>query len=142
MKKNSSERINVYERLAFLERICDGLKSARKLSFNELYIRWEKANFFKELVELGFVQVSYDNGEAIDFEPCVEYGNRHQALALSCFVSSIYANSSAIVSCPHEHGDIFTAMFNRISNNCIEYVNDYGSRVRFTFNSSKLSQFS
>ena len=137
----SSRSIDIYQRLAFLERICDGLEPARNLSFNDLYSRWQQARFFKQLAELGFIQVSYDGAAPIDFEPSEENGNRHQALALSCFVSSIYADSTTTVSCPHERGDIFTAAFTRISNNSIEYLNDYGSRVRFTFNSTKPSQF-
>ena len=141
----SSICINIYQRLAFLEHICDGLCNsfvpAHNLSFNNLYSRWQQVKFFKQLAELGFIQVSYDGAEPIDFEPSEEKGNRHQALALSCFVSSNYADSTTMVSCPHERGDIFTATFTRISGDCIEYVNDYGSRVRFTFNSSKPSQF-
>jgi hypothetical protein len=134
-------QIDVYQRLAFLERIIDGLEPASSLSFNDLYERWQRAQFFKQLAELGFLQVSYNNNEIIDFEPSESFGNRHQALALSCFLSSVYANSCAVVSSPHECGNIFTATFTRVSSSCIEYVNDYGSRVRFTFDSSRPSQF-
>lgn len=137
---SSPNRIDIFGRLAYLERICDGIVPARSLCFNDLYERWQLAKFFKQLVELGFIQVSYNGKESIKFEPSEVNGNRHQALALSCFVSSIYADTNAKVSCPHERGDIFTAVFNRISKNCIEYVNDYGSTVRFTFDPSKPSQ--
>lgn len=132
--------IDIYDRLAYLERIVDGLQPAFYLSFNDLYSRWQKAKFFKQLAELGFVRVSYYGAEPIDFEPCAEKGNRHQALALSYFVASIYADSNAMVSSPHERGGTFTACFKRMSKNCIEYVNDYGSTVQFTFDSSKPSQ--
>lgn len=138
--KSSTNRINIYQRLAFLERICDGLDSARNLCFNDLYVRWQSAQFFKQLAELGFIQVSYNDKDLIDFEPSQENGNRHQVLALSCFVASVYADTNAVVSCPHECGGMFTATFIRISNKCIEYMNDYGSKVRFTFDATRPSQ--
>ena len=141
MQNTSSNRIDIYQRLAFLERIIDGLEPARTLSFNDLYERWQRAQFFKQLAELGFVQVSYNGSPIMDFTPSEEAGNRHQALALSCFLGSIYADTNAIVSSPHERGDIFSAYFTRVSNNSIEYVNDYGSKVIFTFDSSRPSQF-
>jgi hypothetical protein len=139
--ESSLNRLDIYQRLAFLERICDGLEPARNLSFTDLYDRWKSSQFFKQLAELGFIQVSYNGEELIDFEPSEENGNRHQALALSCFVSSIYANSNAKVLSLHERCGIFTATFIRISSNSIEYVNDYGSNVRFIFDSSRPSQF-
>lgn len=137
----SSRRIDIYQRLAFLERICDGLKPAHELSFDDLYKRWQDAKFFKQLAELGFVQVSYNGAEPIDFVPSAANGNRHQALALSCFVSSTYADSKAMVSSSHERGGFFNAIFTRISNDSIEYVNENGNKVQFTFDSSKPSQF-
>ena len=136
----ASNRVNIYQRLAFIERICDGLEPARNISFNDLYARWQRAQFFKQLAELGFIKVSYNGKELIDFEPSQANENRHQVLALSCFVSSIYADTNAMVLSPHERGDIFTATFTRISNNCIEYVNDYGSKVQFTFDATRPSQ--
>ncbi len=134
-------QINVYGRFAFLERIIDGLESPRNLSFNDLYELWKNVGFFAELAELGFVQVSYNEGPKIDFQPSAKDYNRHQALALSCFVASIYANSSAEVSSPHERGATFTATFTRVSSDCIEYVNAYGVKVQFTFDPTKPSQF-
>jgi hypothetical protein len=139
--ESSLNQIDVYQRLAYLERICDDIESARDLSFDDLYSRWQSANFFKELIELGFLQVSYNGNPIIDFIPNAAYANRHQALALSCFLASHYANSNALVSAPHERSSVFTATFTRISNNCIEYINDYGSWVQFTFDSRRPSQF-
>lgn len=139
--QSSSNRLDIYQRLAYLERICDGLEPARNLSFNDLYERWQLAQFFKQLAELGFVQVCYNGKDFIDFAPSEDTGNRHQALALSCFVSSIYSDENAMVSALHERGGEFTACFTRLSTNSIEYVNDYGSRVQFRFDSSRPSQF-
>ena len=139
--QNYIPQLNIYQRLAFLERICDYLESASTLSFNDLYERWTNANFFKHLADLGFLQVSYNGKDIIDFTPSVDFGNRHQALALSYFVASIYANSIANISSPHERGGTFTAIFSRASDNCIEYINDNGTVVRFTFDSSRPSQF-
>lgn len=134
--------LNIEQRFAFLNRIIDGLPSINELSFKELYELWIKADFFSQLAKLGFVRVSYNNFEPIDFEPKAELGNRHQALALSCFVASIYSKSSAIISSPHEKSGIFKATFKYISDTCIEYVSEYGSYVRFTFDTTKPSQFS
>jgi hypothetical protein len=146
MLKNSKPvsdlpHINVYGRLAFLERICDDLPSARTLSFDDLYKRWQEAQFFNQLVELGFLQVSYNGGEFIDFDSNPELCNQHQALALSCFLASHYENSTAAVSSPHSKRSTFEAVFSRISNYCVEYVSEYGSKVVFKFDSSKPSQF-
>jgi hypothetical protein len=140
LANTSNNHIDIYQRIAYLERIVDGLEPARTLSFNDLYERWQLAKFFKQLADLGYIQVRYNDGEVMDFIPSEAAGNRHQALALSCFVSSIYANENANVSAPHERGNIFSACFTRVSSNCIEYVNDYGTTARFVFDSSKQSQ--
>ena len=134
-------KINIYDRLAFLERIIDGLEPARNLTFSDLYERWKQANFFKQVSDLGFVRVSYNNSSFQDFIPDALNGNRHQALALSCFLSSIYANETVIVECPHEKGDIFQAVFTRENSNEISYRNNSGIIVRFTFDNNRASQF-
>jgi hypothetical protein len=134
-------KINVYDRLAFLERIIDGLEPARNLAFSDLYERWKQATFFKQVSDLGFVRVSYNNSPFQDFIPDVLNGNRHQALALSCFLGSIYANETVIVECPHEQGGIFQAVFTRESSNEISYRNNSGIIVRFTFDGNRTSQF-
>ena len=133
--------VSIYSRLAIGERICDGHRPARELSFNDLYKRWKDWKFFKQLAELGFVQVSYYGGAAIEFIPSADLANRHQALALSCFLATRYANSSAIISAPHERGGIFKATFKRVSPTCVEYVNEDGGKVQFTFDSTRPSQF-
>jgi hypothetical protein len=141
MVTSSKNHITVFNRLAFIERIIDGLKPASELSFDELYQRWIQADFFKELALLGHVSVSYNNGPEVSFKPGAEDANRHQALALSCFVSSVYADTNSIVESPHELGNIFTATFSRSNENCICYVNEYGTVVRFTFDKNQKSQF-
>jgi hypothetical protein len=141
MGTQSKNLIKAYDRLAFLERVIDGLKPARELAFAELYDRWVRANFFEQLRELGFVTVSYASGPFKDFIPAAEDANRHQAIGLSLFISSIYANSDSMVEVPHELGRMFTATFTRISPSSVSYVNDAGTIVRFSFDSNKKSQF-
>ncbi len=133
--------VSVYGRLSFFDRVCDGFKPTNEMSFNEIYKLWKDVDFFKELRELGFVSVSYNNGEFTDFEPSENGGNRHQALALSCFLSSKFADSSAKVSSPHERGLLFIAIFERIGPFEIKYTNEQGTIVIFHFNYNRDSQF-
>ena len=135
------DEVSVFERLAWCERVCDGLTPARELSFDDLYERWQGAMFFKVLGEFGHVSVAYNGGEVAPFEACAKNGNRHQALALSCFLASRYANSKASVSSPHELGDTFTAVFERTSPTSVTYTTVRGLKVVFTFDNTKPSQF-
>lgn len=137
---HSKNRITVYDRLAFLERIIDGLQPARELDFNSLYLRWNTAHFFEQLQQLGHITVSYNCAPVIDFIPSIAAGNRHQALALSAFISSRYAESDAVVESPHEQGGMFQATFIRTNANCVYYTTEAGSNVRFFFDPNKPSQ--
>ena len=140
MDCQSENCITVYDRLAFLERIMDGLQPARELSFADLYQRWTAADFFKQLQQLGHITVSYNGSAAIDFVPSTENANRHQALALSTFLASRYADSDSVVESPQEIDGIFKATFTREEANTVHYVNEYGTSVRFFFDASRPCQ--
>lgn len=136
--------LSIYSRWGLFDRMQDGyceIPNRREWPFQKLYEDWIGLDFFKSLRELGFVKVSYNNGVFADFVPSTENGNRHQALALSCFLSSRYADSTAQMTCPHERGGEFTATFERVDTCTVMYTNDVGSVVRFSFNYSRPSQF-
>jgi len=140
MTCENKNHITVYNRLAFLERIIDGLQSARELDFNAIYQRWFDAKFFDQVKELGYITVSYNNAAAIDFIPSEDSRNRHQALALSAFLASCYADSNSVVESPHELGGIFRATFTRTAENIVCYVTETGSINRFFFDVNRSSQ--
>ena len=137
--------LSIFEMFGFYDRMTcvDELPPNRhSWKFEELYNEWIRMNFFKKLHELGFLKVSYNNSPFVDFVPSAENVNRHQALALSTFLSSHFADSSVKVICPHASGvDNFEAVFERINKNEVHYVNANGIRVRFQFDSSRASQF-
>lgn len=136
--------LSIYSRWGLFDRMQDGyseIPNRRDWPFQQLYEDWIRLNFFKSLRELGFVKVSYNNSVFADFVPSAENGNRHQALALSCFLSSCYADSTVRMTCPHERGGEFTAIFERVNDRTVTYTNDVGSVVRFSFDYSRSSQF-
>jgi hypothetical protein len=139
--QNPLPHIDVFQRLAFCERICDGIQPARTLPFSGVYARWRGANFDNHMIEFGRVSVSYNGKEPIDFIPSANNENRHQAMALSLFMASIWSNQTAIVESPHEIEGIFRAVFTRVSINCVQYTTKKGQMVRFTFNPAQNSQF-
>ena len=92
--------LSVYDRLGFLGRIIDNLEPAQSLSFDDLYCRWQRANYFVQVRELGLLLVCYkkndichiDDNCQVDenqsnsfnvFDASSNKKNRHQALALS-----------------------------------------------------------
>jgi hypothetical protein len=136
--------ISIFSRYSFYDRIQDGFSKApnrRAWSFQQLYKNWIAIDFCKSIRDLGFVTVSYNNSTFINFIASAEYGNRHQILALSCFLDSCYSDSTAKITCPHEQGNEFSALFKRINNNEVHYTTDTGFIVRFRFSNSQTSQF-
>ena len=136
----SLHSISILGRIGFLERVW-GLENADTLVFDKLYEIWSRANFFKELKINGLLKVSYDNNEFIVFNTSGLYKNRHQALALSCFMASMYKNSSAVVESPHESGGIFKVFFEYINDTEFKYNTINGTEVLFKFDASQPSQF-
>ena len=137
----SKNIINAFTRLAYLERIIDGLEPARQLDFEAIYKRWTQADFFKQLREMGYISVSYNGTPQKEYIPSALDANRHQVIALSTFLASCYADSDAVVECPHELGDMFRATFVRTGDNTIYYTTEGGSNVLFVFDKNRPSRF-
>jgi len=136
----SLHSLSVIDRIGFLKRVW-GLEHSDPLEIDELYDIWIRADYFKELKNNGLLKVSYDNNEFIVFNTSGLYKNRHQALALSCFMASMYKNSSAVVESPHESGGIFKVFFEYINDTEFKYNTINGTEVLFKFDASQPSQF-
>ena len=134
----------IFGRYGFADRMADGfceLPNRRSWSFPKLYEDWARMGFFDSLQKLGFVSVSFNNGAFADFIPSADKFNRHQAISLSCYMAFADSNSSVQMTCPHERGGEFVAVFKRIDDCTVQYTNDVGSIVRFQFDNSRPSQF-
>jgi len=139
-EQNFIPLITVENRLGFYCRITDHEKPVSEWTFDEMYETWTNINYFKELIPLGKITVCYDGQNFIDFEPDILNGNRHEALVLSAFVASDKSKSRSHISCRHEQGGEFKALFEYISPTEIHYTNASGKVVRICFDSSKQSQ--
>jgi len=129
------------DRMGFIARVVDGFEYPESLE--DIFLLWIEAEFFKQLIQKGYCMVSYNGNPPVAFEPKVEKQNRHQAIALSLFVSSVYfqKGKEVKISVPHEIEGNFEAIFKKVDANCVEYTNDFGSKVKFTFDPFKASQF-
>jgi len=141
----SLHRISVLDRIGFLKRVW-GLEHSEPLGFDELYDIWIRAEYFNELKIKGLLKISYDNNMGgvfvfNTFDTSGKYKNRHQALALSCFMASMYKNSSAVVESPHESGGIFKVFFEYINDTEYKCTTINGIEVIFKFDASQPSQF-
>ena len=145
---------SIYSRFAFINRVCDGSPDFRTLSFNDVYEYWEEYNFFKQLHFLGLLTVSYNNSPYIIYNPTTKDDNRHQVLALSCYIASSYYNTdnnnnnntrSIYITSPRETNikSEFKALFKtNIKDVEIQYTTINDSITIFKFNKAKASQFS
>ena len=144
--------LSIFSRLAFVNRVCDGSPDFRTLSFNDLYECWDEYNFFKQLHFLGLLSVSYNNSPYIIYNPTTKDDNRHQVLALSCYIASSYYNTdnnnntrSIYITSPREKNikSEFKALFKtNIKDVEIQYTTINDSITIFKFNKAKASQFS
>ena len=144
--------LSIFSRLAFINRVCDGSPDFRTLSFNDLYECWDEYNFFKQLHFLGLLSVSYNNSPYIIYNPTTKDDNRHQVLALSCYIASSYYNTdnntntrSIYITSPREKNikSEFKALFKtNIKDVEIQYTTINDSITIFKFNKAKASQFS
>ena len=140
-------QLSVFSRYGLYDRMGDGYcdpPNRREWSFGTLYDDWTTHGFFNVFRDLGFITVSYNGLPYIDFLPAAEDANRHQALALSCFMDSCYAdnNEKVTITAPHEQdGNDFSAVFEKQANGDIIYTTDIGKVVRFHFDKSRPSQF-
>ena len=146
--------LSIFSRLAFVNRVCDGSPDFRTLSFNDLYECWDEYNFFKQLHFLGLLSVSYNNSPYIIYNPTTKDDNRHQVLALSCYIASSYYNTdnnnnnntrSIYITSPREKNikSEFKALFKtNIKDVEIQYTTEKNSTTIFKFNKTKESQFS
>ena len=155
---------SIYSRFAFINRVCDGSPDFRTLSFNDVYEYWEEYNFFKQLHFLGLLTVSYNNSPYIIYNPTTKDDNRHQVLALSCYIALSYYNTntntntntninnnnnnntrSIYITSPREKNikSEFKALFKtNIKDVEIQYTTINDSITIFKFNKAKASQFS
>ena len=143
--------LSIFSRLAFVNRVCDNSPDFRTLSFNDLYECWDEYNFFKQLHFLGLLTVSYNNSPYIIYKPSTKDDNRHQVLALSCYIASSYYNNiynntrCTYITAPREHDKKkeFKALFNtNIKDVEIQYTTKNNNITIFKFNKTKASQFS
>lgn len=132
--------LDIYARYARLVRIFD-IEPPENLHFSTFYRVCVDFEFFKEMQVLGYITVSYnENQDPIPFEPSEENGNRHQALALSTFIVSIYSKEVAKIKTPHERGGFFIATFTRLDAHTVQYVTEEGKTVKFYFDNTKPCQ--
>ena len=146
--------LSIFSRLAFVNRVCDNSPDFRALSFNDLYECWDAYNFFKQLHFLGLLTVSYNNDPYIIYKPSTKDDNRHQVLALSCYIASSYYDNiynynnktrDIYITAPREHDNKkeFKALFKtNIKDVEIQYTTINDSITIFKFNKAKASQFS
>ncbi len=140
-------QLSIFTRYGLCDRMGDGYcepPNRREWSFEQLYNDWKSHGFFKSIQDSGFLIVSYNDSPFIDFEPDAECANRHQVLALSCFMDSCYAdnNEKVTITAPHEQdGNDFLAVFEKQANGDIIYTTDIGKVVRFRFDKTRQSQF-
>jgi len=134
--------LSVFSRYGLYDRMGDGFTdppNRREWTFDKLYSDWKLHGFFNGLQNIGFVTVSYNGSEFINFEPTAENTNRHQAIALACFSDCRY--EKAVVIAPHEQGLDFSATFEKLDNGDIIYKTEHGSIVHFRFDKTRQSQF-
>jgi len=147
--------LSIFSRLAFVNRVCDNSPDFRTLSFNDLYECWDEYNFFKQLYFLGLLTISYNNSPYIIYKPSTKDDNRHQVLALSCYIASSYYNNNnnnnnnhtrgTYITAPREHDNKkeFKALFKtNIKDVEIQYTTKNNNITIFKFNKTKASQFS
>ena len=133
--------LHVFDRLAYISRIIDGLPPWNTLTFNEIYDAWQRAEFFDNIKHRGQLQIQYPDSEYIIFD--IANHNRHVALALSTYIASAYhANDiPVVIKSPHESRGEFIATFNRLPSGIFTYKREDGTIVKLKFDASKPSQF-
>lgn len=145
IKEQEKPELSIYSRYGLMDRMGDGFvdpPKRREWSLDKLYQDWKSHGFFNELCKLGHITVSYAGNTFIDFEPSAANYNRHQALAVSCFIESCYNSGSTavVITSPHERGGDFSATFKRINDNEIIYTTTNQMVVRFRFDPTRPSQ--
>jgi hypothetical protein len=138
-------RLSIYGRYGIYDRMGDGFvdpPNRKAWTFDQLYTDWNAHGFFANLRKKGYITVSYAGNAYIDFIPCAANRNRHQAIALACFLDSCYAATDlVIITAPHETGDgDFIATFETLANGGVKYTTQNGIGVFFKFDSSRPSQ--
>lgn len=133
--------LHIYDRLAYISRIIDGLPPWNTLAFEDIYEAWHLADFFKNMITRGHLLIQYPNTTYSSFNTGND--NRHVALALSTYISSTFhANDIPItIRSPHESRGEFIALFNRLPNGTYTYTRENGDLVHLRFDPSKPSQF-
>jgi hypothetical protein len=136
--------LSIYSRYGMLDRMDDGYvvpPNRRAWSMAVLYADWESWGFLNTLRAMGHIEVSYAGGPYVDF--ALANNNRHQVLALSCFLDSRYAREpfrEVLITAPHSSGNgSFIATFSS-GNGCVNYTTENGTYVLFRFDSARASQ--
>lgn len=138
------EKLSIYSRYGMFDRMGDGFvvpPKRREWTLEVLYDDWKGHGFLNTLREMGRIEVSYAGAPYVDF--ALVNNNRHQVLALSCFLDSCYAGSpdrEVLITAPHSSGNgSFTATFSS-GNGCVMYTTENGTKVCFRFDSARASQ--
>jgi hypothetical protein len=137
-------QLSIFSRYGLYDRMGDGYcdpPNRREWSFDTLYDDWKTHGFFNVFRDIGFITVSYNGSPYIDFVPTAEDANRHQALTLSSFLASCYANAKAIITSPHEQGGEFSATYQQLECGDVIYTTINDKIVQFHFDKTRPSQF-
>ena len=147
MEQEYIPKLSIYSRYGLMDRMGDGFvdpPNRHSWTFEQLYNDWNSHGFLKTLSTKGYITVSYAGNPFIDFIPDSSKLNRHQVLALSCFLDSCYATSPGDVvqiSAPHESGEgQFIAVFELLPSGGVKYTNANNVGVWFRFDSTRPSQ--
>ena len=135
------ENIGVFSRYLLYDDMMSNVEppNRRFWSIDQLYYDWKEKGFFDVFRNYGFITVSYNNSQFVEFSPSKENKNRHEAVALSFFLSCHYDKVN--ICCPHEQDVIFSAIFETISDKDIIFKTIRGDVVQFHFNNNIPSQF-
>jgi len=138
------ERLSIFNRYGILNRMDDGFvvpPNRRAWSMDMLYANWQQCGFLKTLREMGRIEVSNAGAPYVDF--ALVNKNRHEVLALSCFLDSRYAGEpdrKVLITAPHSSGNgSFVATFSS-GNGIVMYTTEDGINVLFRFDSARASQ--
>ena len=134
-------RTKIEFHFGFYLRCMEGV-SIDGMNFDELYNLWTSLEHFKQLTELGFMTVSYDNGSTfIPFE-IIKGENRHIAFSLSAIMRMRRYSNVITADSPLEQGGRFNGTFELdLPNNIITQHLANGQKIVFKFDKSIKSQF-
>ncbi len=137
-------KTTIFARYGLSDRMNDGFvepPNRREWSLDILYEDWKTHGFLETLRKMGHITVSYAGKPYTDF--VLADNNRHQILALSCFLDLSYATNArgaVKITAPHPQGGDFAATFSRFPEGIVVYTTENGTNVWFRFDSTLPSQ--